>query len=594
MLKDERKKEPNYEKRSSVIAAILSILLLGGTTVSAYQKTDSTAVDGNAVTAIVEGEDNNYVLKGAHDTTLLVDSISSNEYEAMMGILYPNGVVDKQGQDIPEIENASAVRVKFIAEHMKAYSMAEGVKTEVQLAPFTISITDQSNGTYSALFYRASIGKDQFVFPSEWGNQSFGFTQISDKNIYLAFTDMGIWRIDPDSETATKITADTYLGEKEAEVSEKVKERFPEGYLMWIDSVAISPNGEYVVYRTNRDSASLNETSLWKISLSSGTEEQFVAPAINNDIVGFITDNDAVVGALKDTRIIDVTDNKVVTIKTPELPNFCVKSVKAGKIVISSYEDGSSDTTTYIDNVNEVTGAMSEITKVSGYLDGEPQFAPSGNKLAIGYGTDAMVGVNDVMVVDVANNVQSLLTDSIPTAKGAHTINSTITRCLWINDDTLLVDTQQENTLPAVESAPPTALVTNPYDIVFGNTPPSIVNFNSPLSTTSTSGFVAVNSKWNQPRNVNGSNPHNGVDLQAALNTNVYAPYPGWATGITGAGPYDIQFLVDANKNGVQDDGDYYIRFYHLNYLITISYQQNNSVNVPPTQFICVGVQNLI
>lgn len=385
-----------------------------------------------------------------------------------------------------------------------------------------------------------------------------------------------------------------YLQIQRTIISEKVKERFPEGYLMWIDSVAISPNGEYVVYRTNRDSASLNETSLWKISLSSGTEEQFVAPAINNDIVGFITDNDAVVGALKDTRIIDVTDNKVVTIKTPELPNFCVKSVKAGKIVISSYEDGSSDTTTYIDNVNEVTGAMSEITKVSGYLDGEPQFAPSGNKLAIGYGTDAMVGVNDVMVVDVANNVQSLLTDSIPTAKGAHTINSTITRCLWINDDTLLVDTQQENTLPAVESAPPTALVTNPYDIVFGNTPPSIVNFNSPLSTTSTSGFVAVNSKWNQPRNVNGSNPHNGVDLQAALNTNVYAPYPGWATGITGAGPYDIQFLVDANKNGVQDDGDYYIRFYHLNYLITISYQQNNSVNVPPTQFICVGVQNLI
>lgn len=69
------------------------------------------------------------------------------------------------------------------------------------------------------------------------------------------------------------------------------------------------------------------------------------------------------------------------------------------------------------------------------------------------------------------------------------------------------------------------------YSIVFGNTPPSIVNFNSPLSTTSTSGFAAVNSKWNQPRAV-GTNPHNGVDLKAALNTNVYAPYDGWATGI--------------------------------------------------------------
>jgi len=102
------------------------------------------------------------------------------------------------------------------------------------------------------------------------------------------------------------------------------------------------------------------------------------------------------------------------------------------------------------------------------------------------------------------------------------------------------------------------------YSVVFGNTPPSIVNFNSPLSSSSTSGFVAVNSKWNQPR-PSGSNPHNGVDLQAAVNTNVYAPYDGWLTAISVTGDYDIDFLVDANNNNIQDDGDYHIRFYHMN-----------------------------
>ncbi|PTQ57067.1 MAG: hypothetical protein BSOLF_2218 [Candidatus Carbobacillus altaicus] len=102
------------------------------------------------------------------------------------------------------------------------------------------------------------------------------------------------------------------------------------------------------------------------------------------------------------------------------------------------------------------------------------------------------------------------------------------------------------------------------YSIVFGNTPPSIVNFNSPLSSSSTSGFVAVTSKWNQPRS-SGTNPHNGVDLQAAVNTNVYAPYDGWLTAISVTGPYDIDFLVDANNNNIQDDGDYHIRFYHMN-----------------------------
>ncbi|AIQ57668.1 M23 family metallopeptidase [Paenibacillus borealis] len=102
------------------------------------------------------------------------------------------------------------------------------------------------------------------------------------------------------------------------------------------------------------------------------------------------------------------------------------------------------------------------------------------------------------------------------------------------------------------------------YSIVFGNTAPSTVNFNSPLSSSSTSGFVAVNSKWNQPRS-SGTNPHNGVDLNAPLNTNVYAPYDGWSTGISVTGSYDIDFLVDANNNNLQDDGDYHIRFYHMN-----------------------------
>jgi len=97
------------------------------------------------------------------------------------------------------------------------------------------------------------------------------------------------------------------------------------------------------------------------------------------------------------------------------------------------------------------------------------------------------------------------------------------------------------------------------YSVVFGNTPPSIVNFGSPLST-----YAAVNSKWNQPRST-GTNPHNGVDLQASLNTPVYAPYDGWITHITITGSYDIEFIVDANNNNVQDDGDYKIRFYHMN-----------------------------
>lgn len=550
------------KKRFYSIILMLVLLLSLGTPAEASQISDVEITNDDAPTIIVGGDDNNYVMTGQNGTTMLVKSISSAEYTELMDILYPNGVVDEQGQEIGGINDMESVRETFISNHMRAYSVNGTTRSEITLTPFTVTLKNQSNGDFEALFYSAHIGQDSFAFPSEWGNQPFGFTHKSEKNIYLAFTDMGIWNIDPDRESATQITMDTFMGQSQAELSEVKKEANPESYLLWIDNVEISPDGEYVVYRTNRDADALDETSIWTINLNSNLEKQAVSPAENNDIIGFIDEDAVVVGALNDTRMINVSDSDITAIDIPNLPNACVKSVKNGKIIISSYNNGSSSTTAYINNVNMETGEMSQITSVSGYLDGEPDFSPSGSKIAIGYGKDAMMGTDDVVIIDTLDNSQTMLTEALPTTRSSSTIDSSITRCLWIDDDTVLVDVQEENEIPATTDDPSTRA--SAYSIVFGNTPPSTVNFISPLSTTSTSGFVGVNSKWNQPRST-GSNPHNGVDLQASLNTNVYAPYAGWATGINVTGPYDVQFLVDANKNRVQDDGDYYIRFYHMN-----------------------------
>lgn len=548
-------------KRAYSIVLTLALLLSLGIPAAAAQ-IENAEISGDAPTVIVGADDNNYVMAGPSGTTMLVKSINSAEYSELMDILYPNGVIDEQGQEIGGIGDMESVRAEFIANHMRAYSVDGAAQSEIRLTPFTVTLESQSNGEYEAMFYSAHIGKDTFVFPSEWGNQPFGFTHKSEENVYLAFTDMGIWRINPDKESATKITADTYMGQTQTEISEELRETNPDSYLLWIDNVEISPTGEYVVYRTNRDADTLNETSIWRVDLNSNSEKQFLAPAEDNDIVGFIDDDAVVVGALNDTRMVNVVNSDVTAIDIPALPNACVKSVKNGKVIISSYREGSSDMTAYINNVDVDTGEMSEITRVQGYLDGEPDFSPSGSKIAIGYGTDAMMGTNDVMIVDTVANTQALLTEAMPVTRSSRTIDSNVTRCLWIDDDTVLVDVQEENDLPAADTLPSTRA--SAYDIVFGNTPPTIVNFISPLSTTSTSGFVGVNSKWNQPRS-RGTNPHNGVDLQASLNTNVYAPYAGWATGINITGSHDVQFLVDANKNKVKDDGDYYIHFYHMN-----------------------------
>lgn len=502
----------------------------------------------------ITSDDASYVMTGESGTTLLVDSISSQDYRDLLNVLYPDGVIDEQGQDIPGIENATDTRAKFIANHMRAYSVVDGETTEVNLTPFEIAITDQTNGEHYELLYKAEIGSDSFVFPSEWGNQSFGFTHLSNKNIYLAFTDMGIWRIFPENLSTEKLTSDTYLGDTRAMVASEIADLNPDGYLIWVDNVFISPDGNAVIYRTNRDCTVMDETSIWKIDLNTEEESQLVSPAFNNDIVGFITGSDAVIGALEDTQIVDIVNATSVSVNIPDMPNCCVNSVKDGKIIFSYRGDDSSNSTACISNVDTLTGDVNEIAEVSGYLDGEPTFSPSGNKVALGYGDDPTSGINDVVIVDLSADSQTFLTDLMPyTRSSAPDIN----RCLWIDEETVVVDT-----CPAPIDEPVT--YASAYSVVFGDVPPSVVAFNSPLSSSSTSGFVYVNSKWNQPRST-GTNPHNGVDLQASINTSVYAPYAGWLTGINVVGSYDIEFLVDANNNKQKDDGDYRIRFYHMN-----------------------------
>ena len=120
------------------------------------------------------------------------------------------------------------------------------------------------------------------------------------------------------------------MGQTQTEISEELRETNPDSYLLWIDNVEISPTGEYVVYRTNRDADTLNETSIWRVDLNSNSEKQFLAPAEDNDIVGFIDDDAVVVGALNDTRMVNVVNSDVTAIDIPALPNACVKSFLHG------------------------------------------------------------------------------------------------------------------------------------------------------------------------------------------------------------------------------------------------------------------------
>jgi len=382
------------------------------------------------------------VLTGENDSTLWVKSVSEQDYDEMMRILYPNGMLDEQGQEIGSVDDLEERRGEFIADHTNAFGFKGNDVAAVETYPFSINIKSVSKGEYSCLFYQARIEDDYFVYPSEWGGgQSCGFVTTDKAGIYLAYTDMGIWRIDPKILTSEKITSDTYEGKNWDEI--EAKKRSVGYYLLWIDSVFVSPHGNYALYRTNKDCEDTSsDTTIWAIDLRTGKEQRIIEPALNNDIVGFVSDYHVMVGSLHDTRIVDITTGAIVSVSFPNLPNFRIDGVNDGIVVYASYVDGTSDTTAYISRIDASTGLMTLITKVVGYLGSETQFSPSGKIMAIGYGSDPMAGTDDVMLVDLATGIQKLLTASV---ENANLIDGLIRSYRWTCNDTLIITAQKES-----------------------------------------------------------------------------------------------------------------------------------------------------
>lgn len=97
------------------------------------------------------------------------------------------------------------------------------------------------------------------------------------------------------------------------------------------------------------------------------------------------------------------------------------------------------------------------------------------------------------------------------------------------------------------------------YSVVFGNTTTGAgtINLGNPHSTV-----YSVNSKYSQPRNVNGTNPHMGVDLASPYGTSVLALWNGWVTKADAAN-YELFIYLDLNNNGKKDDNAH-VKYDHL------------------------------
>ncbi|QTH40870.1 M23 family metallopeptidase [Cohnella sp. LGH] len=96
-----------------------------------------------------------------------------------------------------------------------------------------------------------------------------------------------------------------------------------------------------------------------------------------------------------------------------------------------------------------------------------------------------------------------------------------------------------------------TTSVSATYNIRFGGVGPGAGTLN--LATPIT-GYPDVNSQWNQPRLVDGSNPHQGVDLYATSGTRVNAICNGFVTYQNDTTAYELALKCDVNGDGLNND----------------------------------------
>ena len=214
--------------------------------------------------------------------------------------------------------------------------------------------------------------------------------------------------------------------------------------MVWIDGVTMNMTGHCVIYRTNRDADSPNKTSVWKIDLDTKQEAPVLPAENNNDIVGFITDEHFVVGALNNTRMVGIFDDTVASISLPNLPNMCIKGVGYGKLIYTSYQEDSPITTAFINKIDDVTGDVQAITSIAGYLDGVPNFSPSGSKIAFLYGVDNSFGTNDVCIVDANSGTDELLSETRASAQHSKDSSNNVSGVHWLDDDTVLVRSEEK------------------------------------------------------------------------------------------------------------------------------------------------------
>ena len=253
--------------------------------------------------------------------------------------------------------------------------------------------------------YIIEVNNDIFVFPSELGT-SGTFLYNSEKNLYFTINDTGIYKIDTEKLVANKISSDEYEGKSIDELRNDIRNKYPIWHnLTWIDNPFLSPNGDYILYNTNRTLENPNYQSVFKLDLKTGIDEEIVVGEYR--IYGFISDDIIITsGSTNNYNLVNINTKEIIPLQNSNLEYLNFAIIGNGKLIFHNYnEESENGEDLILFDVNLENGTMKKVLGLEGIFRADANNISPDRSMAIyRVSDDPNVLSNKILIIDMANN----------------------------------------------------------------------------------------------------------------------------------------------------------------------------------------------
>lgn len=407
------------KKRVCFILGAVACIGIAGVLLTAQLDEDQQLLIGHPI----------HVIPLEDGAALVTDKMSDADLDALV-----DEITDSEGN---LLEDSDERRQDFMDdfENFRIVT-ADGSTYSVDSTPFTVSLESASED-FDYTFYQVETSDGNLIIPQEWDVMGFIFLNSKDNSSFYDCTDIGIWKLDPDNRTATKVTSDSYNGQARLSILSSMTS---ENSLFWIDNPIVSPDGKYVVYRSNRTAPDASGDCVWVLNGDTGVETQLTQNmGTYRAIQGFISNTEILVenyaGDTTSYSVLNIETGAESPVAMPQLDNLMVFAVSAnGYVALSSYDDTSADTTI----VKVTSTGVSVISELQNCY-GKVGFSPSGDKVGIVFNEDNSKPDNNMVLVDLASGTAQELSQ-LPAAQERDIgKDACISDFSWLNDEAILV-----------------------------------------------------------------------------------------------------------------------------------------------------------